>query len=268
MADQTLFNEQQQDNQEQQKADQPASLFKIGDREYDVESAKTKIENADQFIETLKSEKLDLAAQLEAFKKENTELAEKIAKSSKIEEALSMFQHQQNIETQQNVETHGATTSIDVEALKAELLKEAQQTALSSIQNLERQKLESQNISISLEAAKLAYGDQMAEKLVNRGKELGLDSKAIDQMAKTNPSLFQEIFIPKQVGSHQVPGGSGNTHHGGKPSPSLENVIEDWGDKSKFWSSSSKVDSLRKMQEEVETLLKAGKIEPNAKRYF
>lgn len=254
--DQTLFTN---DSETQPAADQPQTLFTIGDREYDAESARTKIENADQFINTIKGEKDELATQYAALQQQNAQLTAQVEQSTKLDEALTMFNQQQPEAPTTQQET---TNSLDVEALKAQLTQEI----LSQVTAQEAQKVQQNNFDSSIAAAQKAYGTDMATKLQERGAQLGMDASAIDNLAKTQPAVFSELFIPKANSAPSTP--DGQFTQGTAPTTSLDEVIDNWGDSEKYWSSQAKAKSLRAMEQEVSKLIKEGKIDPHAKNFF
>ena len=251
--DQTLFT----NNSETPQADQPSTLFTVGERSYDADSARTKIENADQFIETLKGEKDELATQYAALQQQNAQLAAQVEQSTKLDEALTMFNQQQQQPTPATPEVE--TPSLDVEALKQQLMGDV----LAQVQAQEAAKVQKSNFDNSIAAAQKAFGTDMSTKLQERGAQLGMDANAIDQLAKTQPAVFNELFIPKAPTTSASPDG---TFSQGQPSSaSLENVLDDWGDSDKFWSSQAKAKSLRNMEQEVAKLISEGKLDPHAK---
>jgi hypothetical protein len=261
MSDQSLFNNE--NPQQQQSADQPQTLFTIGDRAYDIDSARTKIENADQFINTLKGEKQDMQTQRDAAMQQNAQLAAQLEQSTKLDEALSMFANQQQQQpTDVSQAQQEQTPSFDVEALKAALKQEV----MNDINAQNTAKLENTNMKQSMEAAQKAFGADVATRLQERGAQLGMSPQAIDQLAKTQPQVFNELFIPKAPTGGASP--DGRYSQGAEKSANLNDVIADWGDRDKFWSSQSKAESLRAMTEEVGKLIEEGKINPYEKNFF
>ena len=255
--DQTLFT-----NDSDTPADQPSSLFTVGDREYDAESARTKIENADQFINTLKTEKDSVTSENTVLQQENARLQAQLDQSAKLEDALSMFTQQQqpaqDVTTTQQVET----PSLDVEALKQQVMADV----LSQVQAKEAAKTHEANFGQSMSAAQNAFGSDVASKLQERGAQLGMTPQAIDQLAKTQPAVFNELFIPKAPNSPASPDGRYSNH--AETATNLDAVLDDWTDRDKFWSSQSKAESLRSMEAKVSKLIKEGKIDPHSKNMF
>lgn len=257
MSDNSLFNENTPN--ETPSADQPTTLFTVGDRGYDVDSAKTKIEHAETFINTLKTEKSQMEEQNRIFQQENARLQAQLEQAAKLEDALSMF----NKETTNEPQTQPVETpSLDVEALKAALTQEV----LAEVQAKEAAKVQGTNFETSMSAAQKAFGADMAAKLQERGAQLGMTPQAIDNLAKTQPAVFNELFIPKAPANSASPDGmfSGPAEQ----SANLDSVIDNWGDREKFWSSQSKAQSLRAMEKEVAKLIKEGKIDPHSKKLF
>lgn len=258
MDDQSLFK--QETPTQQPSADQPQTLFTIGDRAYNADSAKTKIENADTFINTLKEEKTQVEQQATILQQENARLQAQLEQSAKLEDALSMFTQQQQPDA--NPTQQVETPSLDVEALKAALKAEV----LADVQASKTAEVHGNNFAQSMEAAQKAFGTDVAAKLQERGAQIGMDTKAIDKLAKENPLMFNELFIPKAPASSATP--DGFYSHNGENPVDLEKTIDDWGDRDKFWSSQSKAQSLRAMEKEVTKLVQEGKLDPHSKTYF
>lgn len=254
MADNTLFDKQEQQTDQSQQS----SLFSINGRAYDANSAKTKIENADSFIETLKAEKTDLATQLEAFKQENERLRSQANKQANLEEALNMLKQGQQTPPE-------ATPSIDVEALKAQLLKESQSLTMNTVAQLEKQRMEEANFQQSLNAAKRVFGLELGDKLAARGKELGMQPDAIDQMAKSNPKMFSELFIPKVPSQQSAP--SGQYVNNSQVQSDIATKLPDWH-KPEYWSTQSKAKSMIDLEGEVSKLIGEGKLDPTTSLFF
>ncbi|QZI86148.1 hypothetical protein PODOV061v2_0004 [Vibrio phage 172P1] len=256
--DQTLFTKDSNT-----PADQPTSLFTVGDREYDAESARTKIENADQFINTLKTEKDSVTSENTVLQQENARLQAQLDQSAKLEDALSMFTQQQQQQTPDVTTTPQVETpSLDVEALKQQVMADV----LNQVQAKEAAKTHEVNFGQSMSAAQNAFGSDVATKLQERGAQLGMTPQAIDQLAKTQPAVFNELFIPKAPTSPASPDGRYSNH--AETATNLDAVLDDWTDRDKFWSSQSKAESLRSMEKEVSKLIQEGKIDPHARNMF
>lgn len=240
----TMFNSPDQGTNEpaQQQADQ-ASLFKVGDRSYDADSAAKKIENADAFIEQLKDEKRQLEAKLQ--------------QSTNLEDALSMFQQQQQ---QQQPQQAAQTEPVDMEALKAQLLEEARKTAQSQATDIWQQQQASAsaeaNLSDSMNALKNAYGTDYQERALARGAELGYDQAGIDSLARTNPKVFKELFVPKAPQPSPTPH-SQNRGQSHQSDPQLADIIPDFRNS---WSSGDKVTQLFEAEAKIAEMLKDGKL--------
>lgn len=215
-------------------------LFSVGERNYDAESAKTKIINADQHINTIETENATLKQQL-------AEAQAQLDQSVKLEEALAKLK-------EQPVQTPATPTAqpepVDVEALKQQILQQAQDSAIQSINQVRAQEIATANETESMKAAQRLYGSEFETKLREKGAELGMNDEAIRGMAKSNPVLFKKAFGLE--GNHNVhvnPDGSVN------PAGLSDVKTPEIKSLSKQWGSSAKVEALNANVAAVDKLI-------------
>lgn len=217
---------------EEPKGDQPFK-FTVGDREYDEPAAVKKITEADSFIEQLLQEKRELEAQFE-------EVKQKASGQSKLDEALELLRKQQN----QNAEQPSQETpTVDQSEIMEMVRKLAQEEARNTYASTAAQQAEERNVQQAMQSAKERFGDSYADKLLERGKALGMEQAEISEMASKNPSVFKELFIGSSKGSNPAPSGSVNSRaiDGQKEEP-LPTI-------GKHWNAKARVDSLRQVEE-------------------
>lgn len=205
--------------------DKQEPLFKIGDRAYDVDAAQKKIENADNHINTIEQDNATLKQQL-------ADAQARLDQATKLDEALAKLQGNQ---MQQQPQPQEQQPHVDVEALKTALLKEAQDAAVNSVSSYRQQEIADANAQDSIGAAQRMFGSDYESKLREKGASLGLDDKAIQSMANSNPALFKQTFgLNGKPKAHINPDGSVNT--AGMPNmekPNIKRLGKQWGSTAK-----------------------------------
>ena len=169
------------DQEQTQQEQQP--LFEVGGRKYTPEDAKKKIENADMFIETLKTEKGELASKYSELEQQVAELKRKLDTSLKLEDALKTPVGQPPAQQPTAEQTPPA---VDEEAILARLQSKLQQ------QTQEQKK--AANVDAVVSQAKRKYGEAWQNKLLEQGQALGMDGNAIQLMAQTSPQALAKLF--------------------------------------------------------------------------
>ena len=217
--------------------------FKVGDREYDMESAATKITSADTFIETLKQEKRDMESRLE-------ELQKQANGNSRLEEAIELLQKQHNSATET---PRPETPTVDTNDMLEKLRKIAQEEALGTYQKSQLQSTKQENLRKSTALAKAKYGESFAEKLLERGTSLGLDQASIDAMASDNPEVFRALFVAVASSGAPSPSGSLNPQALGASQGFEKPVV------GKHWDSKARVNALREAEATMVAAIKDGK---------
>jgi hypothetical protein len=171
-----MFNTDQEST-----ADKP-TMFKVGDREYTPEDAAKKIENADSFIETLKSERAQDTERMKTLEEQLAELTRKLDTATKLEDVLNS---KRDVQTSQPAE-QTTPPAVDEDAILAKLRQQMDKESQVDIR--------ANNMKSAIEAASKKYGSEWQTKLKERGKEVGMDEKAIQTMAETSPQAFAELF--------------------------------------------------------------------------
>ena len=157
---------------DQPGATQPELKFKVGDREYDIQSATTKIQHADSHIGSLESELKTLRDQLALTEAQKKAL-----------EALASTP----------VTPAPAPTTAPVLDRDA-LLAEAEQRIFSRLTQQQQDAAASANLAAATEEARKVYGDQYQQVLLSRGAELGMNKEEIMKFASTKPEAFKSLF--------------------------------------------------------------------------
>jgi vacuolar-type H+-ATPase subunit I/STV1 len=151
----------------------PEVKFKVGDREYDVQSAATKIQHADTHISTLESELKALRDQLALTE----------AQKKALEALSSQPQHSP-------APAPTSAPALDKDAL----LAEAEQRVFDTLNKRQQEALAKQNLEAATAEAKKVYGDSYQQVLLERGAELGMDKNEIMAFAQSKPEAFKRLF--------------------------------------------------------------------------
>lgn len=168
-----------------QTGTQPEVKFKVGDREYDVQSAATKIQHADTHISTLESELKTLRDQLALTEAQKKAL-----------ESMSSYQQ---------TPPPAAPTSAPVLDRDA-LLAEAEQRVFDTLNKRQQEALAQQNLAEATAEAKKVYGDSYQQVLLERGSELGMSKDDIMSFAMSKPEAFKRLFnLTAPTGKPTVP---------------------------------------------------------------
>lgn len=229
MADQgqDMFQEQPDQGSE----GKPTSMFEVGGRQYDAEAAKTKIENADKFIEQLKSERQQDSERLQSLEDQIRELTRHKDTSAKLDELLSKREEQEPSKPAEQTKP----PQLDEAAIIAKLREQM---------DLENQtEVRARNMSSAVQAASKRYGEDWRAKLREQGKEMGMDDRAIQEMAQTSPQAFAKLFglTSETKRSEAAPTGGSSmqaptTREEEKPSmfsPQTSDLMKRWNDSAK-----------------------------------
>lgn len=147
-----------------EQADQP--LFEIGDRQYTLEAAKTKISAADEHISQIEQE--------------NAEMREKLSKAATLDEVLQQFKQQAN----------GNEQGTPAEFTKDDIAKLVQEAVSESSQN---ERL-TNNLSKSQTLMKDKFGEGYTNIMKERGETLGLGPETMRDLAQRSPDAFMKLF--------------------------------------------------------------------------
>ena len=187
---------QDQENTQETNTDQLS--FKVGEREYNVESATTKIEHSNQHINTIESEN-------QGYKDRIAALEAQVAQSTKIDDALAKLQQQQTQESQPTE----VTPSVSEEQIGAIATKKMEEyLAQQRVSELSERTFKETGEKLTA-----IYGDNTDKAMTDKAAELGITPQAIFDMAK-NPAtaslLLESMKAPSSV-NQAAPSGSFNT---------------------------------------------------------
>lgn len=212
------------DQGEEQKTDQ--LTFKVGDREYDVNAAATKIENADNHISKLESENAE-------FRERMASLEAKLEQSMKIEEALETMKANKEGSIAENVQPEQNTTGLSEEQIAA--ITQSKMEEYLAAQQMKQQQEQAQSLAEQTyreTAEKLVgiYGDKVDEAVANKAKEMGVPASELFNMAKSPASakLLLDAMTPKGGSTERTPSAGYNTSslYGGEQEKSFLNQVE------------------------------------------
>ena len=210
-------------------ADQPVS-FNVGERTFNVESATTKIQAADEHI-----------ARLEA---ENASYKAKVEQSTSIDEALAQLR-EQNVAPTQNSQTTEHTSTVSEEQI-GEIAKKQMAEYLAA-KRIEDNATAAQSLAESTykqtgDKLTAIYGDKTDEAMAVKAKELGITTQALFDMAKT-PATAKLLLQTMQVNaapSQSAPSGGYNS------APQVNAQADKFVDYSKPITSSTITDALKR----------------------
>ena len=177
--------DQSGNNVENTESNSQISTFIIGDREYTIETAAKKIENAD--------------AHIRKIEEENAQMREQLAKAKSIEDVMNaMNQNKQSTQQQTPPVQAEDLTSLIEGILTTSMQKRTAQ------QNLERVEDE----------MKKAFGDKAEDVYKAKREALGFSAQTMQTLASENPRGFMQLFAseaPEQVAAPTQ--GSGNSEN-------------------------------------------------------
>lgn len=161
---------------ESTEAQEPTTAlsFKVGEREYDAESAVKKIEHADNYIAELKAKEAE-------YQKRLAEMEAQLAQSTKLEDALSKLQQQQVTPSEHTTQSEVGTNVESQEDVVKRILqqREAEQ---AKKQEEEARKATFQEVQ---QALTNAYGADNVDKVVReKAQEIGIDFETALEMAQ------------------------------------------------------------------------------------
>ena len=147
-----------------------------------VEDAIKALNASQQFIETLKSEKADVANQLETAKQE-------IAKMGAVEDFVNRIAPNQAPKVDDPKPTGDEKQNLSEEKI-SELL-------MTTLQKREAEQRANDNLKTVVGELKQLHGDNAAQVIASRAKELGTTAEALRNLAKENPNMVLELFRVK-----------------------------------------------------------------------
>lgn len=171
----------------QEAADQPTQdetpLFSVDGRDYSKDAAVKKIESADGFINTLKSEGQTKDAQI-------ANLQAQLDQATKLDEAIASIQAGKVTEHSPAAQT----APVDTNSVVAELTKTMQAQINDTFSQNKAQENAVRNETESMNAAKAVFGTQYNAKLREKATLLGMSDVDVANEAKANPAKFKELF--------------------------------------------------------------------------
>ena len=227
--------------QQQQQESSQSPLFKIGDREYDVEAAKTKIEHADKHVQTIESDNAQLRQEVEQLKAQ-------VANSSKLDQVLESLQAKQVASPTSTDEN--TTQSVDKDALIQELLSQVETKIEGTLTAKQQQAQLEQTLTETVSLAQAKFGSEYETVLRTKGQELGLDDAGIQNMAATQPKVFKQLF---GLSDTKVPAKGSPTPSVVVPASNNSQQATDVDYKSVFgaWNKAEQLANLNKLREKL-----------------
>lgn len=210
--------------------------FKVGEREFDVNSATTKIQAADEHISRIEQENAEAKAEL-------AKLQAQLEQSTKLDDALAQLRQQQA--STQNVQEPVETPTVSEEQIGAIATKQMEQYLAE--QRVAQEQQAAQTLAESTyretgEQLTAVYGDKVDEVMAEKAKELGISTEAIYNMAKqpATAKMLLETMKANVPQTQATPSGSINFagQHGTAPDKFM-----DYGEKI---TSSTLIDALKK----------------------
>lgn len=221
-------------------ADQAQPLFTIGERNFSKDDAVNKINNADSFIEQLKSESKTKDDEL-------IQLRAQLDQATKLDDALARMNDSQG--TGEPLSQEAPTSAIDIEALKKELLG----TMSESLSKKEKDSVSQKNQEDSISAAQAVYGESYESKLREKAKQLGMSDEDIISEASANPTKFKALF-------------GLNNNNSSSPSPSFGGSVPRGNANERVFKLGgfSTQDQVKNMKETLASFAKASGVDPES----
>jgi chromosome segregation ATPase len=192
--------------------------FKVGEREYDVDSAVKKISNADSHISNLEKEQAEARTRI-------AELEAKLEQSTKLEDALKQLKPSQETLTPEQ-----PTSAVSKEQLE-ELVKQQAGSFLQQQEQLkaeqEAQALAAKTFQETKAALVERFGDKTERVMAEKANEMGTTLDHLIQMAKSpvESKLLLASLNTQTPSTDFVPNSSVNL---GTSNPNSSRHIESW----------------------------------------
>ena len=171
----------------------------IGDRVFSTPADVEKFyRNANDHIKSLEEEN-------KTFK----ETQEQLRKAA--DDNLSARELLQGIKDASTSGKPSETPSVNKDELVAEIVRIATTQVSDELKSHQQKEYEDKNLSTAMNAAKEAFGETFIDDVLRLGVEHGLDSAAVNNLAKTSPVAFEKLFLPAQKGVTAPVEGSINT---------------------------------------------------------
>ena len=198
---------------DQGNPEQPSDqmTFKVGEREYNAESAITKISNQDEHIARLEAENAQ-------FKQEQARMALQLEQSTKLEDALSKLNQQQSYSqnTPHPDPTPTGLSAGDIEAIATQQAEQFYATQQATQQKAEAERLAKQSYEATGAELRKIYGEDVDGAISKKAQEMGVEPSQLYDMAY-NPAtakLLLESMKPARATQTSYPSGGRNMSHG------------------------------------------------------
>lgn len=185
--------------------------FKVGEREYNTESAITKISNQDDHIARLEAENAQ-------FKQEQARMALQLEQSTKLEDALSKLNQQQSYSQQQPL-TEPAPQVMGAEEIGAIATQQAEQffaTQRANEEKADAERLAKETYHATGEELRKYYGNDVDSAISKKAQEMGVPADQLFAMAYNPASakLLVDSMKPAPATPTSYPHGGRNMSHG------------------------------------------------------
>lgn len=150
----------------------------------DLEAATKKLNNQDQFINTLKGEAQEHVTTNEQLLK----IAEKLDGAVGTTEGLKQLLD--------GITKNDTTDNSEAAAQQQPSIEEITESVRKTLKTEELETKRKSNMDAAMAAAADAYGADFATNVIDKGKELGYDLDGIDDLASNHPNAFMKLFIP------------------------------------------------------------------------
>ena len=124
---------------------------------------------------------------------ENADMRKTITEQSEEIERLKLA-----LEGQEGISgTHQEKGSSTAPLSKEELV----QAVMGTLKKEQNETVRTSNINTVFSEASQAYGESMKTEVANKAKELNMSLAAVDEMAKSQPQAFRQLFLPQGGGT-------------------------------------------------------------------
>lgn len=172
MTEENVFGDQTKEEGKVENQDSnsgSSSLFVIGERAYDVEAARKKIESADEHIRRIEEE--------------NAKMRDELNKAKTLEDVIAAMKPNTTSEEPKTP----ATNTEDVASLVERMLVETR-----------RKEKAAANLEVADKEMKKIYGEKAKDMVIAKAEELGLGIKTITDIAAQSPAAFMQLFKSQQ----------------------------------------------------------------------
>lgn len=166
-----LFTETTSENNTEGSGAAAEELFSVGERKYNVDTAKVKIENADKHIKTLEQE--------------NAELRDKANKAVTMEQVLEAIK--------QPTDTSRETPALSQEDLAS--IVDERLSAKDAATRAEENRMKAGKVMVE------KFGEKAKEVMLKTGEGLGLGPETLQSIAEKSPTAFLKLFETAETAS-------------------------------------------------------------------